>query len=328
MSPGTECINKATSPRSLAVNVVVACAMIGVALCAASVLINHVRSFSAYLLACLSPTLGDSERPTPALIVEFAEESSLFEVTIDGHPVRLQGLTVKRADLAGRLPIALIAHGMGTPENMRNLQPSRHLGPARDLARRGWLAIVVLRRGFGHSDGPAPGLVSCQDPSLAERLSADADDLQATLEYIALRSDADPTRVIAIGVSAGGAAVMALSARNPPSLLGVINISGGLRLDRCPNEDALVSAFREFGNKSRVPNLWLYAKNDSFFGPALTERMRRTFLDGGGNVELITYEPIADEGHSLFSDKAGRLHWLADMDAFLSVHTLSTASLP
>jgi dienelactone hydrolase len=54
---------------------------------------------------------------------------------------------------------------------------------------------------------PAP--VTCKSTSFVERFSADADDLQATLDFIAQRPDADPTRMIAIGVSAGGAAVMA-----------------------------------------------------------------------------------------------------------------------
>ena len=43
-------------------------------------------------------------------------------------------------------------------------------------------------------------------------------------------------------------------------------MSGGLRFPTCPKEDALVAAFKDYGAKSRVPNLWIYAKNDSFFG--------------------------------------------------------------
>jgi dienelactone hydrolase len=308
--------------RSLTVNGLVACVTVGIAFGVTNVLVNHVQWLGPYL----NGWVGAPSPTPPASAGNFVEESGFFNVTINGRTVRLQGLTVKRAGLAGRLPIALIAHGKDSSlANMRNLQPSQHIGPARDLAQRGWLAVVVLRRGFGHSDGPTPGLVSCKDPSFVARLSADADDLQATLEFIAHRPDADPTRVIAIGVSAGGAAVVALSARNPPHLLGVINISGGLRPDSCPNEDLLVSAFKEFGAKSRVPNLWLYAKNDSLFGPDLAGSMRSAFLDGGGDVKLVMYEPIAHEGHLLFSHKDGRLRWFVDMDAFLRVHKLPTS---
>src|SRR4029077_15939690 len=137
---------------------------------------------------------------------------------------------------------------------------------------RGWLAVVAIRRGFGQSDGPMPATVACRSTSFVERFNADADDLQGVLDLIARRPDADAERAIAIGVSAGGAAVMALSARNPKNLLGVVNVSGGLRFQSCPKEDMLVEPFKRSGSKSRAPSLWLYAKNDSSFGPAVVER--------------------------------------------------------
>jgi dienelactone hydrolase len=262
---------------------------------------------------------------SPAQAADFREEIGFFRVTIGGHTFRLEGLTVKRADATGRLPIALINHGQ--PSNLQNMLDNHakdYLGQARDLAARGWLAVAVIRRGFGQSDGPMPSPVSCKSKSFVERFSADADDLQATLDFIAQRPDADPTRVIAIGVSAGGPAVMALAARNPTNLRGVINISGGLRMESCPKEDVLVQAFKQFGAKARVPSLWMYAKNDSFFGPDLVERMHGAFLDGGGDVKLVMYDPIGQDGHNLFSFSGGRLKWLPEMDAFLRFHDLPT----
>ena len=262
----------------------------------------------------------------PSWSADLVEEPAYFRVTIDGRNVRLQGMTVKRVDAKGPLPIALITHGkppnLGT---MHEMQPAHLLGPARDLARRGWLAAIVMRRGFGQSDGPMPKPMSCNDTSFGERFAADADDLQAAFEFISGRSDADRTRAIALGVSAGGAAVSALAARNPKGLVGVISVSGGVRFEGCPKDEALIAAFREYGARSRVPSLWLYAKNDSYFGPALVDRMRSAFLDGGGNAKLVMYEPFDTEGHRLFS--RGRHQWLMEMDGFLRHHDLPTWQL-
>jgi dienelactone hydrolase len=256
---------------------------------------------------------------------DFVEDPSFLRVKIDGRTYRLEALTVKRADAAGRLPVALITHGKAPLESkMLDDHASNFVRQARDLARRGWLAVVVIRRGFGASDGPLAAPASCASTSLIERFAADADDLQASLEAIAQRPDADPARVIAIGVSAGGAAVTALSARNPKGLLGVVNISGGLRFERCPKEEALVAAFRSFAATSRVPSLWIYAKNDSFFGPAVVERMHEAFLDGGGDVKLVMLEPGEGDGHFIFSQARGRLKWLPQMDAFLRYQKLPT----
>jgi dienelactone hydrolase len=273
----------------------------------------------------LAVVLGVMLMAGPALVRagDVVEESGFFRVRIDGRVVRLQGMTVKRADAVGKLPIALIAHGKAPNlASMLDLQPASFIGPARDLARRGWLAVIVLRRGFGQSDGPMPQPMTCQSSTFSDRFSADADDLQATLDVIGQRDDADASRVIAIGVSAGGAAVAALAARNPKNLQGVINVSGGLWLQGCPKSDALVAAFGQFGATSRVPSLWLYAKNDTLFAPELVDRMHAAFLDGGGDVKLVMYESIDNDGHLLFSH--GRVHWLMEMDSFLRSHKLPT----
>jgi dienelactone hydrolase len=251
------------------------------------------------------------------------EEPGFFRVRIEGRQVRLQGTTVKRADATEKLPIALITHGKPVDEaGALDLKPEQYLGVARDLARRGWFAAVVLRRGFGQSDGPLPAPVTCASTSLIERFSADADDLQAALEAIARRPDVDGTRAIAVGVSAGGVAVLALGARNPPNLKAVINISGGLRFGSCPKEEALVDAVKKLGTTSRVPSLWLYAKNDSYFGPDLVDRMRDSFLDGGGDARLVMYGAFGTDGHTLFQN--GRHQWMMELDSFLRFLKLPT----
>jgi dienelactone hydrolase len=261
--------------------------------------------------------------PASGWAADFVEEPAFFRVTIDGRTVRLQGMVVKKADAASPLPIALITHGK--PSNlvsMLDMQPASYLGTARDLASRGWLAVIVMRRGFGQSDGPIPHPLSCDSTSLGARFAADADDLQATLERVGQRPDADPTRAVAIGVSAGGPAVSALAARNPKGLMGIVNVSGGLRFPSCPKEDALVAAFRDFGTRSRVPSLWVYAKNDSFFGPDLVDRMRSAYLDGGANARLVMYDSFGSDGHQLFM--SGRSRWLMEMDGFLRHQELPT----
>lgn len=274
----------------------------------------------ALVCALLAPA------PVAAQESDLVEDSSFLRVTIGDRTVRLEGLVVKKRDATGKLPIVLIAHGKpGSDGRMLDDRATEYARQAHDFARRGWLAVVSMRRGFGGSDGPAPVPLSCASTTLAGRFASDADELQAVLALIAKRPDADATRMLAIGVSAGGAAVTALSARNPPGLAAVINVSGGLRFPTCPKEDALVAAFKEYGAKSRIPHLWVYAKNDSFFSTDLVSRMQNAFLDGGGDVKLVMFD--ADErydGHSIFRNSSGRGKWLPQVDAFLRFHKLPT----
>ncbi len=175
-------------------------------------------------------------------------------------------------------------------------------------------------RTFG-SAKPTP--VACQPSALDNWASAAADDLQATIEYLAKRPDADPNKVIVIGDVNAGMAAVALSARNPHGLVGAISIAGGLQAESgCPLNDILVNAYRDYGTTSRVPNLWLYSQKDTIFTPALTERMHAAFLDGGGDVKFIMFRLSGNVGTGIFSD--ARESWYAQMDGFLRALQLPT----
>src|SRR5437867_10511837 len=111
---------------------------------------------------------------------DLTEEPGFLRATIAGRVARLESLAVKRADASGKLPIALITHGKPTTQGrMLDEHASDYIRQACDLARRGWLAVVVMRRGFGGSDGPLPVNLSCASASPLERFAADADDLEA-----------------------------------------------------------------------------------------------------------------------------------------------------
>jgi pimeloyl-ACP methyl ester carboxylesterase len=207
---------------------------------------------------------------------------------------------------------------------MANQHAQDYLGQARDLARRGWLAVVAMRRGYGRSDGPLSANLSCASTSFLDRLEGDADDLSAILSVLGRRPDADPAHAIVIGESAGGAAATALSARNPPGLMAVINVSGGLRFEECPKEEELVAAFRTYGAKSRIASLWIYARNDNSFRPELVERMHAAFAEGGGTARLAMLAPDGQDGHAMFATATGRAKWLSEMDGELRALKLPT----
>jgi len=279
---------------------------------------QDIRATTFGLLALFFTNAGQASAQA------IATQNGPFPVTIGGAPVKLDGLIAMPASPSGKLPIALLVPGRAQA-SQTNLAAAQYLPSARDLASRGWLAAIVLRRGYGRSEGPKPSAVPCQTASVIQRLAADADDLEAMLAFLGRRADADPSRAIAIGVSGAGAAVVALSARNPPALKAVVSISGGLRADaNCPWARSLVDTYKALGAKSRVANLWMYAKNDTVFNPDLVEAMHAGFLDGGGDVTFMMFEPVGKEGHALFGDPTGRRLWLRQVDAFLRARTLPT----
>ncbi len=281
-----------------------------------------------FTLAFLSAAMAQAAAP-PADVVE---EALRLPVTIGGHSLALDVLTVRRAG-TDKLPVALITHG-ANPGNPRGATTDWLRGWAHDFAHRGWLAVAVMRRGYGASDGEvAEHAGNCVSPDVARYLDAHADDLEAALQSIAQRPDADMGRVLAIGDSAGGAAVMALAARKAVPLAAVVNVSGGLAHDHqafqlnpaCATfESDLVWNFARFGATARVPTLWLYAENDSWFRPALVSRMQSAFTGSGGHMQLVMLPPFQADGHTLFFAKGGRRLLLPELDGFLRAHGLPT----
>jgi dienelactone hydrolase len=268
---------------------------------------------------------------------DLVEEHTFLKVPNDKGGYRLEALVVRPAKADGRLPIALITHGKNAAaaENQA-VRPELFRAQARDFAARGWLAVVVIRRGFGQSDG-FPGVsrgsayMTCgENADLVRGFDTEADDLDGALKALRGRPDADAKRVIAIGQSLGGGTVLAFAARKPAGLLAVINVSGGVwrsnGQDTCDHAD-LVAAMATFGSRTSVPTLWLYSENDSLFPPALVARMRDAYTQAGGRAQLKMFPPVIGDGHALFMDFAARVKWLRALDLFMQANKMPNTNL-
>jgi dienelactone hydrolase len=274
------------------------------------------------LLAVLGAFVGGAA--PSAWSDELTETQASFPVNVGGSTFHLEGLVIRKSEVQGRLPIAVFTNGgEATATAGAAVTMATYAHYARDLARRGWLAVVTLRRGFGASEGDRPKPVTCQGASFDAWATTAADDLQATIDGVSQRPDADATRVIVIGSEIAGVAAVALSARNPRGLMGVVAVSGGLQSEsNCPINDVLVDRFKNFGTRSRVPNLWIYSKSDKIFGPDLADRLHSAFLDGGGDVKFVMFFHDGDVGTAIFG-QATRA-WYTQMDGFLRANNLPT----
>jgi dienelactone hydrolase len=241
-------------------------------------------------------------------------------------PRGLEALLVRLAQ-PGRYPLALISHGSPrSVDEHTSMSASATLPQAIEFARRGWAAVVVMRRGYGSSGGEwADGYGSCGSPNYVAAATAGAADLKAAIAFLVRRPDIDPSRVIGVGVSAGGFATVALTADPPPELVAAISFAGGrgsIHDYEVCHEERLVEAFRLFGKRSRTPMLWVYAENDHFFGPRLAQQLKAAFTSGGGNVEFVAAPAFGRDGHRLFS-MAGIPAWSGYVDEFLQQHDLT-----
>jgi hypothetical protein len=113
-------------------------------------------------------------------------------------------------------------------------------------------------------------------------------------------------------------------------LRAVISFAGG-RGSPSPGvvcEDrALIRAFGAFGETARVPTLWVYSENDSYFPPSLARRFHDAFTEAGGRAQLVIAARFGDDGHGLFSRK-GTPVWRPLVDDFLRKVGLPTWDAP
>ena len=298
---------------------------------AASLKLGFTLCFSVLASGIASP---------PAMAAEIERENIRLPVVIRDKTFRLEAF-IAHPEGKGPFPVVLLTHGSaGLGIKAEDMRSEQSLGNwAMDFAARGYLAVGVMRRGYGMSDGDvtrAGG--TCADPTPGKFMQRDADDLQAALAAIAQRPDADMSRVIAIGQSIGGADVLALSARPEVKLAAVISVSGGIyhfdkgdtphpfhAYDKCTAyRAALISAVGSYGEKAHMPHLWVYDENDPWFRPDLVKDFAEAWKKGGGDVQAEIVSASLMNGHQLFGAPEGRAILYPMIDAFLRAHDLPT----
>jgi dienelactone hydrolase len=241
--------------------------------------------------------------------------------------VELEAIVV-RPDDGQPHPLAILNHGSPRlPEQRPKMSPYGMWAQATAFARRGWVAVAFLRRGYGESGGSwAENYGGCANPDYASAGRTGASDIAAVAKFMRAQPYVSKAKWISVGVSAGGFATLALTADAPPDLAAAISFAPG-RGSRGPDtvcgENRLIAAFADYGRTSRIPVLWISAENDHFFGPRLVAQLTAAFTKGGGNVTFVATPAFADDGHKLFSAVDGIPIWSPIVDQFLQANKLA-----
>jgi dienelactone hydrolase len=234
----------------------------------------------------------------------------------------------------GPFPLVIMNHGVSLQARDRSFFPLVEFRDAAMwFARRGYLVVAPVGTGYGAAAidirergiyGPFFSKVGrCTNPNFLDPGLAVAQVDLWIIDYMAAEKRVVPKDVIVVGQSAGGWASIALSSLNPPQVKAIITFAAGRggRVDGKPNNncapDKLVEATGLFGHTSRVPMLWLYIENDTFFGPALSQRMHEAFTRGGGRAEYHLLPPFRDEGHYFIGSAESIPIWSPLVERFL-----------
>lgn len=214
----------------------------------------------------------------------------------------------------GPFPLVIINHGKAFG-NPRFDPRARYKVASREFLKRGYLVAIPMRRGYSKSGGTLID-AGCNTESNGRM---QGEEIQEALARLLERPDVDKSRVLLVGQSYGGIAAVAAGTANPPSVKGILNFAGGIRRsESCAWQNALVDAFAAYGKESRIPGLWFYGDNDSYWGAELPHRMHQAFELAGGNARLIAYGVFTGgDAHGMFSSAKGLSIWWPETEKFL-----------
>ena len=254
----------------------------------------------------------DDDAYLPSVAASLNEK--VIRIPVDASSTTTLETTIYKPDGPGPFPMIVFNHGkiQGDPRRQERSDP---LPLAREFVRRGYVVVAPNRRGFAGSDG------TYEQEGCNVELNgvAQAADVAATVDYMSKVSYVDAQHIVVTGTSHGGLATMAYGADAAPGVRALINFSGGLRQDSCADwQGNLTHAFNAYGEKTRVPSLWLYGDNDTIWPSALVGQMYAAYVEHGATAKFVDFGNYKNDAHRLVGDRDGVRVWWPAVETFLA----------
>ena len=248
-----------------------------------------------------------------------AVRSESVAIALPAHenygPITMQAVLYK-PEGKGPFPFVLFSHGRAsTPQERADLK--NPIGPAhvRFWLERGVAVLAPIRPGYGQTGGEdrensgvrLSANNECGGSPNVERAANQAVfAVHAALQWLRQQDFVVKNRILLEGQSVGGMTTVHLTAQNPQGVIGFINFAGGTagypsqRQGRSCATDQIGELYRKAGQKTRLPNLWLYAENDYYWGEKTPRLWHQAFAKGGSKSKFVQTGPVPNaDGHTL-----------------------------
>jgi dienelactone hydrolase len=243
-----------------------------------------------------------------SLFAAVTTENFTFTATIDNKEYLLEGKLYNPQNGKKQHPVIVITHGRNGPNPSRiPNQVEGYKALNTTLAEKGYLVMMLVRRGYGNSQGPDSEFLD----TASESGLAGAQDVKSAVDYLRKRPDVIKDKVVVIGQSQGGWVALASSTVKIDGVIGTINISGATNFRQGMNkgirsssvEGALEESSRSFGKNAKVPVLWIYSENDNHL-PDSVKAWFSAFESAGGKGTLAIKPPYKNNGHMIVNEPA------------------------
>lgn len=267
--------------------------------------------------------------PAGAPVNPVQPEVNRLPLRINGQRVEVVADIYKPAG-AGPFPLVIFSHGRAGSRERARLRYPIAVGHANYWLHQGVAVVAPERPGYGETGGADVedsgaewnGAHCVGDPDYTRMAMNARRTVLATYEWALQQPWVRKDRILLEGQSVGGMTTIAAAALNLPGVVGAVNFSGGAggNPHTSPGQscrpDKLTEVYRQFGEQVRVPSLWLYARNDQYWGPTMPTVWFDAFQAGGSDAEMIETGAVQGyDGHHLLQH--GAPMWRAPLAAFV-----------
>ena len=236
-------------------------------------------------------------------------------------------LTIFRPPGENKSPLLILNHGRAV-QSKRHLQGrQRMLNQARWFVEQGFVVIVPTRIGYGdtYSEFDPEYVGQCNSVQLDAKERAIYQQILTVHEFAKTQSFIDTSHWLVAGQSLGGFVSVTVGRKAPEGLIGAINFAGGYggdpdtRRGNSCSPWAWERSLAKQTSERQVPILWVYWKDDWYWGNETPVKWFKSFQTGGGTGEFVQSNPITGDGHSGF---------YRDFNAWIPVVYKFLSSLP
>ena len=290
---------------------------------------------AACALATSLPLAAQTEKtaqPTAPAATEAMPRPEVLRLplVIDGTAIEVVAHLYRPAG-SGPFPLVVFSHGRAPARIDRlHLKTPVLPGHAGYWLRQRVAVLAPVRPGYGETGGPDLedthvrwGANGCQSqPDFARAAHQARRVIAATYQWALQQPWVRKDRLLLEGQSVGGMSTMATAALNLPGLVGVVNFAGGsggnpeISPSHSCAPERLAELYRDWGQVAKAPSLWLYARNDLFWGELAPRAWHAAYAAGGSDAQWVQTGPVEGrDGHQLL--RYGGRMWSVPLDAFV-----------